>query len=115
MSIKPISKRRTSPIPTSLEELTQPDYAGLLVTENPATSSPGLAFLMATIAHFGEKDYLAYWEDLAANGLVVASDWETAYYTKLQRLIRSGARSPWSSPTVPARPAEVIYAENGIG
>ena len=49
-------------VPTSLEELTQPEYAGLLVTENPATSSPGLAFLMSTIAHFGEDGYLTYWK-----------------------------------------------------
>jgi thiamine transport system substrate-binding protein len=46
------------PVPASLEELTAPQYAGLLVTQNPATSSPGLAFLMATIAHFGEEGYL---------------------------------------------------------
>lgn len=101
------------PIPTSLEELTQPEYAGLLVTENPATSSPGLAFLMATIAHFGEDGYLAYWEDLTANGLVVASDWETAYYTNFSGSSGQGPQpmvvSYGSSPA-----AEVIYAETEL-
>ena len=37
-------------VPTSLDDLTKPAYKGLLVVENPATSSPGLAFLLATIA-----------------------------------------------------------------
>jgi len=101
------------PIPTSLEELTQPQYAGLLVTENPATSSPGLAFLMATIAHFGEENYLAYWEDLSANGLVVAGDWETAYYTNFSGSSGQGPQpmvvSYGSSPA-----AEVIFAETEL-
>ena len=42
-------------VPKSLEDLTKPAYKGLLVAENPATSSPGLAFQLATIAHFGTK------------------------------------------------------------
>ena len=101
------------PFPTSLEELTQSEYTGLLVTENPATSSPGLAFLMATIAHFGEDGYLAYWEDLSANGLVVASDWETAYYTNFSGSTGQGPQpmvvSYGSSPA-----AEVIFAETEL-
>jgi thiamine transport system substrate-binding protein len=98
-------------IPTSLEELTQPEYAGLLVTENPATSSPGLAFLMATIAHFGEENYLSFWEDLAQNDLVVVNDWETAYYTNFSGSSGQGPQplvvSYGSSPA-----AEVYFAEN---
>ncbi|MDQ3006929.1 MAG: thiamine ABC transporter substrate-binding protein, partial [Chloroflexota bacterium] len=39
------------PVPQSLEELTKPEYKGLLVVENPATSSTGLAFLAATVSH----------------------------------------------------------------
>ncbi len=100
-------------IPTSLEELTQPEYAGLLVTENPATSSPGLAFLMATIAQFGEDGYLAYWQELLDNGLVVASDWETAYYTNFSGSTGGGPQpmvvSYGSSPA-----AEVIFAETEL-
>lgn len=61
-------------IPTSLEALTEPQYAGLLVVQNPATSSPGLSFLMATIAHFGEDGYLDYWAALKHNDVVVVSD-----------------------------------------
>ena len=48
------------PVPDSLEDLLDPALAGRLVVENPATSSPGLAFLLATIATFGEvRDRLA--------------------------------------------------------
>lgn len=74
-------------IPTSFADLTQPEYQELLVVENPATSSPGLAFLMATIAEFGEPaedneySYLDYWTDLVANDVLIAEDWSTAYYT----------------------------------
>ena len=100
-------------VPTSLEELTQPEYVGLLAVESPATSSPGLAFLMATIAEFGEDGYLAYWQQLVDNGLVVVNDWETAYYTNF-----SGSSGQGPQPMVvsygtsPA--AEVVYAETPI-
>ena len=67
--------------PQSLEDLTKPEYKGLLAMENPATSSPGLDFLLATIKHFDDSGYLDYWKQLRANGLVVVDGWETAYYT----------------------------------
>ena len=67
--------------PQSLEDLIKPEYKGLLVMENPATSSPGLDFLFATIKHFGDPNYLEYWKQLRANGVVVVDGWETAYYT----------------------------------
>jgi len=53
--------------------------------QNPATSSPGLAFLLATIGHFGENGYLDYWKELRANDLLVVNDWNTAYYTNFTR------------------------------
>ena len=73
-------------VPESLADLTAPEYAGLLVVENPATSSPGLAFLMATVAEFGEPSddndysYLDFWSDLVANDVLIAEDWSTAYF-----------------------------------
>jgi thiamine transport system substrate-binding protein len=78
-------------LPESLADLTLPEYRGLLVVENPATSSPGLAFLMATIAEFGEPSddneysYLDYWADLVANDTLIAEDWSTAYYTNFSQ------------------------------
>ncbi len=101
------------PLPQSLEDLTRPEYAGLLVTENPATSSPGLAFLLATVAHFGEDGYLDYWAQLRDNGLVVVDDWETAYFTNFSGSSGRGPQpmvvSYGSSPA-----AEVIFAETPL-
>lgn len=97
-------------LPASLDDLLQPEYAGLLAVENPATSSPGLAFLLATIAEYGADGYLSYWQALKANGVVVVNDWETAYYTNF-----SGSAGQGSQPMVvsyatsPA--AEVIFAD----
>lgn len=101
------------PVPVALEDLLKPEYNGLLVVENPATSSPGLAFLLATIAHFGDPGYLDYWATLHNNGLVVVNDWETAYYTNFSASSGQGPQpmvvSYGSSP-----PAEVIFAETPL-
>src|SRR5258706_9325449 len=70
------------PPPATLEDLALPAYRDLLVVENPATSSPGLAFLFATVAHFGDPGYLDYWKSLRANGVEVVDGWETAYNTE---------------------------------
>jgi thiamine transport system substrate-binding protein len=67
--------------PTNLEDLTKPEYKDLLVVPNAATSSPGLAFLLATIGKFGNDGWQAYWKALQANGLKVANGWSDAYYT----------------------------------
>jgi thiamine transport system substrate-binding protein len=72
-------------LPQSLLDLTKPDYKSLLVVENPAKSSPGLAFLLATVAQFGETGdytYLNYWADLVKNDVLVSDDWNDAYYNQ---------------------------------
>jgi thiamine transport system substrate-binding protein len=66
--------------PESLDDLRRPEYAELLVVENPAASSPGLAFVTATVAEYGEEGWLEFWSDLADGGVTVASDWTEAYY-----------------------------------
>ncbi len=65
--------------PTSFEDLTKPEYKNQLVVENPATSSPGLAFMLGTIAHFGPTRWENYWEQLHNNGVKVVSGWTEAY------------------------------------
>lgn len=65
--------------PTTLEDLTKPQYKNLFVTEDAATSSPGLAFLLGTIAHFGVDGWQAYWKALVSNGLKVDAGWTDAY------------------------------------
>lgn len=66
--------------PTTLEQLADPAYRDLLVVTNPATSSPGLAFLLATVARFGEDGWADYWTALRDNGVKVVSGWSDAYY-----------------------------------
>lgn len=99
--------------PQRLEDLTDPAYADLLVVQNPAASSPGLAFLLATIGRFGDPGYLDFWRALRANGVRVAPDWESAYFAEFSGGTGSGDRplvvSYGSSP-----PFEVIYAETPI-
>jgi thiamine transport system substrate-binding protein len=79
--------------PQTLDDLTKPEYKSLLVTENPATSSPGLDFLLATVKHFGDPGYLDYWKKLRDNGLVVVDGWETAYYTNFSGQSGNGSQS----------------------
>jgi thiamine transport system substrate-binding protein len=71
--------------PQNLEDLLKPDYKSLLVVENPATSSTGLAFLLATIGQFGETGYLDYWKGLVGNDVLVVNDWTQAYNTEFTR------------------------------
>lgn len=93
------------PLPESLQDLTKPEYQDLLVVENPATSSPGLAFLLASIAEFGEEGdytYLDYWGDLVNNDVFVSDDWSDAYFNQftagggdgMRPLVVSYASSP---------------------
>jgi thiamine transport system substrate-binding protein len=97
--------------PSSLEDLLKAEYKSLLVVQNPATSSPGMGFLMATIGHFGEAGYLEYWTALVENDVLIVNDWETAYYSEFSRW--GGPRpivvSYGSSP-----PFEVIFSEEPI-
>ena len=60
--------------PDSLDDLVAPEYQGLLVTEDPAASSPGLAFLLATIERYG-SEWQGYWESLVANDVAIVNDW----------------------------------------
>jgi thiamine transport system substrate-binding protein len=95
--------------PANLGDLLQPEYRGLLVVENPATSSPGLAFLLATVGHFGQDGYLDFWEGLRDNDVLVVNDWEAAYRTEFSGSSGRGPRpivvSYGSSP-----PFEVMFS-----
>lgn len=67
--------------PSTLEELTERQWRGKLVVEDPATSSPGLQFLATTIAYFGEGRWQQFWQDLHDNDVRVELGWSDAYYT----------------------------------
>jgi thiamine transport system substrate-binding protein len=70
-----------TPAPRSIKDLTKPAYKGLTVITNPTTSSPGLAFLAATVSVFGENGWEQYWQALKANDVKIAAGWEDAYFT----------------------------------
>ncbi len=100
------------PVPVSWEDLRDPAYKGLLVVENPATSSPGLAFMLATVAAFGaddEYDFLDYWADLRANEVLVTNGWEDAYYG--QFTVGGGGERPLVVSYASSPPAEFIFAD----
>jgi thiamine transport system substrate-binding protein len=97
--------------PQSLEDLLKPEYKSLLVVENPATSSPGLAFLLATIGHFGTDSYLAFWQGLRANDVRVVDGWETAYDTEFTT---HGGTRPIVVSYSSSPPFEVIDAASPI-
>jgi len=67
-------------VPQTFDDLLKPEYKGLISVTNPATSSPGLAFLLATIAAKGDG-WQDYWTALAANDLRVTASWSDTYYT----------------------------------
>lgn len=95
--------------PVMLEDLIQPAYKGLTVVENPATSSPGLAFLLATISRFGPDGYLAYWQQLKANDVLVTNGWKEAYWGHFTAASKGNKPIVVSYASSPA--AEVFYAE----
>ncbi len=102
-------------LPQALDELADEAYAGLLVVENPATSSPGLAFLLATIAQFGDESeggYLDYWAALRANDVLVADGWTDAYYGEFTVGSRGAGSRPLVVSYASSPPAEVIYGED---
>ena len=96
--------------PVTLDDLLKLESKSLLVVENPATSSPGLAFLLTTIGNYGDPGYLDYWKKLVQNDVLVVDGWETAYNTEFSGAAGKGGRpivvSYNSSPAF-----EVIYAQ----
>lgn len=105
--------KQNIPVPTTLEELTQPAYKGLLVVQNPATSSPGLAFLLTTVAHFGEDGYLDFWEALRENDVLVTDGWSEAYFEHFTVGSGGSGDRPLVVSYSTSPPADVVYATDG--
>lgn len=101
------------PLPQTLEDLTAPAYKGLFVTPNPATSSPGLAFLLATIDHFGEDGYLDFWQALKANDVLITDGWSEAYFEHFTVGSGGAGDRPLVLSYSTSPPADVVYATDG--
>jgi thiamine transport system substrate-binding protein len=96
--------------PKDLVALTLPRYRDQLVVENAATSTPGLAFMLATIAEFGDR-WQGYWRKLRANGVLVVDGWEDAYYSRFSGSAGSKGKRPVVVSYASSPPAEVIFAK----
>lgn len=100
--------------PQDLTDLTDEAYRGLTVVSNPATSSPGLAFMLATIDRFGEAGeytWLHFWRDLRDNDLAVADGWSAAYYTFFSRY---GGDRPIVLSYASSPAAEIYFADEPL-
>jgi thiamine transport system substrate-binding protein len=107
------SEHKLTP-PQSYADLAKPQYKNLLVTENAATSSPGLGFLLGSAAQFGDNGWQDYWKKLKANGVKVVDGWETAYYQEFSGSSegkKAGGDRPLVVSYASSPPAEVIYAK----
>ena len=96
--------------PRTLVDLTLPRYNGLTVVENPATSTPGLAFMLATIAQFRDL-WKFYWHDLRVNDVLVVDGWEDAYYARFSGASGSKGKRPIVVSYASSPPAEVIFGK----
>ena len=99
-----------NPPPQTLDDLADPRYRDQLVVESPATSSPGLAFLLATVARYGPEGWEDYWRRLDANGVKVTAGWEEAYNGAFSGGSGEGDR-PLVVSYASSPPAEVYYAD----
>ena len=81
--------------PVTLEDLAEPRYKDLLVVPAATSSSPGLAFLLATIAAFDDDGWKDYWAALVDNGVKIDAGWSDAYYVDF-----SGPSSEGDRPIV---------------
>ena len=96
--------------PASLADLAKPEYKDLLVTQNPETSSPGLAFMLATISEFGESGWKDFWTSLRNNGVKVVDGWTEAYTVEFSGSSGKGNR-PLVVSYASSPPAEVVYSD----
>jgi thiamine transport system substrate-binding protein len=98
--------------PGSFDDLLLPRYRELLVVENPATSTPGLAFLLATVVHYGEDGWQEYWRRLRGNGVLVVDGWTEAYTARFSGSAGSKGNRPVVVSYASSPPAEVIFGGN---
>ncbi|GHC87849.1 thiamine ABC transporter substrate-binding protein [Streptomyces violaceochromogenes] len=100
--------------PKSFDDLVEPQYKNLLVTENASASSPGLGFLLGTAAQYGDDGWEGYWKKLKANGVKVVDGWEQAYNEEFSGSA-GGKKAKGDRPLVvsyaSSPPAEVVFAD----
>jgi len=73
-------------VPTSLWNLTEDDWNGKVAIPSPETSSPGRAFMTATVDYFendqdNTTDWTDWWTAMAGNDAIITTGWSEAYET----------------------------------
>ncbi|MFF9343546.1 thiamine ABC transporter substrate binding subunit [Streptomyces sp. NPDC014773] len=110
---KYFADRKLAP-PQTFDDLAKPEYKDLLVVENPERSSPGLGFLLGTVAKYGDTGWQDYWSKLKANGVKTVDSWELAYNQEFSGSA-GGKEAKGDRPLVvsyaSSPPVEVLYAE----
>ena len=96
--------------PSDLADLILARHRAQLVVQNPATSTPGLAFLLATIAKLGDR-WQGFWRGLRANGVLVVDGWEDAYYQRFSGSAGSKGNRPIVVSYASSPPAEVVFRD----
>ncbi len=96
--------------PKNLDDLVDPKYSGLTIVQNPATSSPGLAFLIATRERYPGDAWKEYWRALQRNNVLVVDDWTIAYQAEFTAGGGEGSR-PIMISYASSPPADVFYSE----
>jgi thiamine transport system substrate-binding protein len=104
------AKKKIAP-PQTLADLVKPAYRDQLVVENPATSSPGLAFLLSSVATYGESGWAGWWKQLKGNGALVVDGWDEAYDQRFTVGSQGKGNRPLVVSYASSPPAEVIYAK----
>ncbi|MFE5668198.1 thiamine ABC transporter substrate binding subunit [Streptomyces niveus] len=100
--------------PESFADLAKPAYKDLLVVENAEQSSPGLGFLLGTVAAYGDDGWQDYWKRLKANGVQVVDSWEQAYNEDFSGSAggkKAKAERPLVVSYASSPPVEVLYAD----
>ncbi|MFJ6823536.1 thiamine ABC transporter substrate-binding protein [Streptomyces niveus] len=100
--------------PESFADLAKPAYKDLLVVENAEQSSPGLGFLLGTVAAYGDDGWQDYWKQLKANGVQVVDSWEQAYNEEFSGSAggkKAKAERPLVVSYASSPPVEVLYAD----
>jgi len=86
--------------PHSLRDLMAPEFKRNVILEDPRTSTPGLAFLLYSLAVGGSE----FWRDFAGQWLTFAPGWDSAYGI----FLRGEAPLVWSYVT-----SQAYHEENG--
>lgn len=101
------AERKVTP-PLTLRALASSTYRNLLVVPNPVSSSPGLAFMLASIAEFGEE-WQQWWKTMRDNNVLIVESWSDAYYGHFTAASEGTRPLVVSYATSP--PAEVLFAD----